>query len=71
LREHAKRAETHWIRVVSNQELGAYECLQAADTLSDPEWPTLGFWEIIQIAFKNYLIDSLEHPVIKRLRGQA
>jgi hypothetical protein len=71
LREHAKRAEKHWIRVVSNQELGAYECLQAADSLSDPEWPTLGFWEIIQVAFKNYLIDSLEHPVIRRLRGQA
>ena len=29
LREHAKRAETHWIRVYANHELGAYEVLEA------------------------------------------
>jgi hypothetical protein len=71
LREHAKRAETHWIRIIPNQELGAYEAMQAADMLSEPTWPDLPFWEIIAIAFKNYLIDKLDHPVIQRLRGQA
>jgi len=71
LREHAKRAETHWIRIIPNQELGAYEAMQAADMLSEPTWPDLPFWDIIAIAFKNYLIDKLDHPVIQRLRGQA
>jgi hypothetical protein len=72
LREHAKLAETHWIRVVPNHELGAYEAMQASDTLSDPTWPTdRSFWDILQIAFRNYLIDRLDHPVIQRLRGQA
>jgi hypothetical protein len=71
LREHADRAQSHWIRVVANKELGAYEALQAADNLSNPEWPMLGFWDLIQIAFKDYLITDLNHPVVKRLRGLA
>jgi hypothetical protein len=74
LREHAKRAQTHWIRVISNQELGAYECLQASDTLSEPEWPSpneYSFWDLVKIAFKDYLITDLNHPVVKRLRGLA
>jgi hypothetical protein len=71
LREHAERAKTNWIRVVANRDLGAYEAMQAADTLSEPEWPTLPFWDLIRIAFKDFLIDKVDHPVIKRLRGLA
>jgi hypothetical protein len=71
LREHAGLAQTHWIRVVPNRDLGAYEALQAADNLSEPEWPELGFWELIRIAFKEYLITDLSHPVVRRLRGLA
>jgi hypothetical protein len=71
MREHAERAQTHWIRVIPNQELGAYEALQAADNLSEPEWPELRFWDLIKIAFKEYLITDLNHPVVKRLRGLA
>jgi hypothetical protein len=71
MREHAERAQTHWIRVIPNHEVGAYEALQAADNLSEPEWPELKFWDLIKIAFKDYLITSLDHPVVKRLRGLA
>jgi hypothetical protein len=71
VREHAVRAQTHWIRVIPNQEIGAYEALQAADNLSEPEWPELKFWDLIKIAFKDYLITDLNHPVVKRLRGLA
>ena len=73
LRELAVRAQTHWIRVIPNRELGAYECLQASDTLSEPEWPpeNLKFWDLIKIAFKEYLITDLNHPVVQRLRGLA
>jgi hypothetical protein len=72
LREHADRAETHWLRVIPNKELGAYEALQASDSLSEPEWDLQGlrFWNLIEIAFKKFLITDLEHPVVKRLRGR-
>jgi hypothetical protein len=72
LREHADRAETHWLRVIANKELGAYEALQASDSLSEPEWDLQGlrFWNLIEIAFKKFLITDLDHPVVKRLRGR-
>jgi hypothetical protein len=74
LREHARRAETVWIRVIPNQELGAYECREGSETLGEPEWPSeteFKFWDLIKIAFREYLVTSLDHPVVKRLRGQA
>jgi hypothetical protein len=67
LREHSERAETDWLRVVSNQDLGAYDVIVAAENknLGDPEWPDLSFWDLIKIAFKDYLITDINHPVIK------
>jgi hypothetical protein len=71
LREHAELAKTRWVRVVPNRDLGAYECLVAAATLSDPDWPERSFRDLLEIAFKDNLISSVDHPVIKRLRGLA
>ena len=71
MREHADRAQSQWLRVKANRELGAYEAIQAGENPGEPEWPTLGFWELIKIAFKDYLITSLDHPVVRRLRGLA
>jgi hypothetical protein len=45
--------------------------LGGASLRLDPEWPELGFWDLIKIAFRDHLIDRIDHPVVKRLRGQA
>jgi hypothetical protein len=37
--------------------------------LPDPEWPEVSFQEILKIAFKDKIIQSIDHPVIQRLRG--
>ena len=70
-REAAESAMKSWIRVRANMNLGAYDIFQAASVISDPEWPQLGFWELIKIAFRDHLVDRIDHPVIKRLRGQV
>jgi hypothetical protein len=67
--EAAEMAMTSWIQVVPNMNLGAYQILQAQAQLSDPEWPDLPFNEILEIAFKDRIIDGPDHLVIKRLRG--
>jgi N6-adenosine-specific RNA methylase IME4 len=67
--EAAELAMTRWIRVRANMSLGAYEMFEAASTISDPKWPELSFQELIRIAFRDRLVTSLDHPVIKRLRG--
>ena len=69
--EAAGFAMRRWVRVKANLSLGAYETYEAEATIPDPEWPTLSFLELLRIGFKDRLIDRLDHPVIKRLRGLA
>jgi hypothetical protein len=59
-----------WVRVQANMSLGAYDVYEAASKLSDPEWPTLPLNELLRIAFKDRFIDSPDHLVLKRLRGE-
>jgi hypothetical protein len=70
-REAAELAMKSWVRVRANMNLGAYEIFQAESVIAAPEWPQLGFWELIKIAFRDHLVDRIDHPVIKRLRGQV
>ena len=70
-REAAELAMKSWIRVRANMNLGAYDIFEAESVIPDPEWPQLGFWELIKIAFRDHLVDRIDHPVIKRLRGQV
>jgi len=67
--EAAKRAETRWVRVAANMNLGAYEVFEASADFSEPEWPDFTLQKILEIAFKNQIIKSEDHPIIKRLRG--
>lgn len=69
MREAAELATTQWIRTKSNMSLGAYEIYVAESTMSEPVWPEVTFQELIRLAFRDRLITSLDHPVIKRLRG--
>ncbi len=66
----AERAKTKWIRVVADMNLSGYAVWEAASDLEDPEWPSLSFEEILKIAFKDHFIDHLDHPVMRRLRGE-
>jgi len=69
--EAATMATEGWVRVASNMSLGAYEVYQATADLPDPEWPELSFEQILQIAFKDRMIESLDHAVLQRLRGES
>ena len=67
--EAASLAKRSWVRVQAKMSLGAYEIFEAAASIPDPEWPDLPFQELLRIAFKDKLVDRLDHPVVKRLRG--
>ena len=64
-------AMNDWLRIKANMNLGAYDIYKAVGIMSKPDWPQLGYWELIKIAFRDHLIDRIDHPVIKRLRGQV
>jgi hypothetical protein len=69
--EAANLATKGWVRVAANMSLGAYEVSQATGQLGDPEWPQVPFRELLRVAFKDRFIDDLNHPVLRRLRGEV
>jgi hypothetical protein len=70
--EAAEFAMKRWIRVRANMSLGAYEYWYADAAIPDPNWPEETYQELLRIAFKDgRYVDSLDHPVVKRLRGLA
>jgi hypothetical protein len=69
--EAAQLAQSQWVRVAANMSLGGYETFIATGDLPEPEWPDKSMQEIMDIAFKGKYIDSISHPVFRRLRGEA
>lgn len=69
--EAANLAQANWVRVTANMSLGAYDVYQAAGALAEPAWPELPFAELLKTGFKDRLIDSPNHPVLRKLRGEV
>ena len=69
-RQCANMAENKWIRLQSNTSSGSYDAQVAEGEIPEPIWPTLSFDEILNIAFPpTHIIDSLDHPALRKLRG--
>lgn len=66
----AERAETKWVRMVSDLSAGRYEIKASKNDHGEPEWPDLPFQKIIELAFKDRTITDCIHPVLQQLRGE-
>jgi hypothetical protein len=60
-------AKKKWIKLVWRGH--SFVALTAKKELSSPEWPEIGFDEMLELAFKDRVIDSPDHAVIKSLVG--
>ncbi len=65
----ASEAETSWCRMTANMAAGGYSLYTSASGWSDPQWPDLTYPEVLRIAFRDRMIDSPDHPVLRELRG--
>ncbi|MEA3188517.1 MAG: hypothetical protein QOD99_2347 [Chthoniobacter sp.] len=68
--EAMQLATSKWVRLSANRRLGGYDIAVAAID-QKVEWTTTPFNELLKIAFKGRVIDSLDHPVLKKLRGEV
>ena len=68
--EAADRAKTKWLRLMANMGAGTYDVLEASGQFPDPVWPEVTLEKLLEMAFKDRVIDGLNHPVLKRLRGE-
>lgn len=67
----AELAMTKWVRVQANMADGKYDVFEATGAIPDPEWPTMSFRDMLQLCFDDRFIDSLDHPILKQLRGEV
>jgi hypothetical protein len=67
--EAAELAMHKWVRMRADMALGAYAIFEAAGAIPEPEWPAHTFQDLLSIGFRDRLVDSRDHAVLKRLRG--
>ena len=68
--EAAERGKTKWLRLMANMGAGTYDVLEASAQFPDPVWPEATLQQLLEIAFKGRMIDTMDHPVLRRLRGE-
>jgi hypothetical protein len=71
MREAIDLATRRWVRVTWNAGLRDYDVAYATADLGEPVWPDLTFPQILRVAFKDRFIDTFDHPVLRRLRGEV
>jgi hypothetical protein len=67
----AEKAQTRWCRMQANRDAGHYVAeydQRPPDKQQEPAWPDMPFRDWLELAFKGFTIDSLDHPILKRLR---
>ena len=67
----AEMAMKKWVRVQANMSDGKYDVFEATGPIPDPEWPEMLFQDMLKIAFEDRFIDSIDHPILKQLRGEV
>jgi hypothetical protein len=65
----AETAKTQWIRVYADPGRKHYRILPASGDLEAPEFPDKPLNELLEIAFKGRVIDSEDHPIVRKIRG--
>lgn len=67
----AEQARTCWVRMAGNRDAGAYELFIARGDLGEPKWPEgKTFRDLLRLAFEDRIIDRVDHPLIRELRGE-
>ena len=69
--EAVRLAAERWVRVQANMSLGAYETFEARGELPEPDWPDADLRALLKVGFRDKLITSADHPVLRKLRGEV
>jgi hypothetical protein len=67
--EAIERAKTQWTQVFWDGSSG-YRTRTPVDAQDEPTWPDEPFAVIVHKAVKDVFIDTLDHPYVKKIRGE-
>lgn len=65
-----ERAKSEWVRHYAKRGDSGYRLIPASKNLGDPVWPPESWEELLELAFKDKIINDLNHPVLQKLRGE-
>jgi hypothetical protein len=70
-RDGAELGMKSWVRLQANMPNGAYDVFAAKPVvpIPEPRWPTESINELLRLAFRDRVIDSPDHPVVRQLQG--
>ena len=64
------KAMSNWVAVVARRAANTYDLVQPEDSIPEPDWTALPlFAEMVESAFEDHMITSLDHPFLRKLRG--
>ena len=67
----AELAKLHWIRIFADPGQKKYRIMKALGDFDAPQFPDKPLNELLEIAFKGRVIDSVDHPICRKLRGEV
>ncbi|MEO6841350.1 MAG: hypothetical protein ABI192_11340 [Bradyrhizobium sp.] len=67
----AEIAKSAWIRIFADAGQGQYRIMKAVAEFDAPEFPERTLGELLEIAFSGRVIDSPDHPVCRKQRGEV
>jgi hypothetical protein len=68
--EIAEEATRFWVKMAGDRAVGAYKYWKASGDLGEPQWGDLNLESLLRTGFKDRAIITLEHEVIRELRGE-
>jgi len=71
LNQAVEISKKKWIRINANMQIGAYDVYAAEGLLPEPDWPEHDIEQIVDIAFKGCIIQSMDHPAVQSLLGRV
>jgi len=67
----AEEAKNTWVRMSGKPGISAYVYTKAQGDLGEPKWLDMTFQELLDIAFEETYVDTMDHQAIKTLTGQV
>jgi hypothetical protein len=66
-RDHAK---TTWVKVQSDRSLSGYRVFAAEGNIPEPKWPDETIEALLEVAFRDRIIKSTDHPIVRKYLGR-
>jgi hypothetical protein len=67
----AEMAKANWIRIFADAGQGQYRIMKALGDFDAPQFPEKTLSELLEIAFNGRVIDTADHPILRKLRGEV